>query len=47
METEYEFRCSECGQQITVNQPVREATLTNGCPVCGAPVAQKDFSPVQ
>ncbi|MFP9193109.1 zinc ribbon domain-containing protein [Natronosalvus vescus] len=47
METEYEFRCTDCGQQITVNPPIREATLAHGCPVCGAPVTPDNFSPLQ
>ncbi|WP_435129972.1 DUF7560 family zinc ribbon protein [Halobaculum sp. D14] len=42
---EYEFRCPECGQQIEINSPMREAILTNGCPICSASVAAKNFSP--
>lgn len=41
--TEYEFTCPECGQEIEVNGPMREATLENGCPVCGAGVAPEHF----
>lgn len=41
--TEYEFRCPECGQDIEVNESMREATLDHGCPVCGAPVEIDDF----
>ncbi|WP_158059266.1 DUF7560 family zinc ribbon protein [Halorussus halophilus] len=41
--TKYEFTCPECGQQIEINDPMREATLSNGCPVCGAAVAAEHF----
>ncbi|WP_255171569.1 zinc ribbon domain-containing protein [Natrononativus amylolyticus] len=41
---EYEFTCPECGQQIDVNTPIREATLTHGCPVCGTSVSRADFT---
>lgn len=44
MEDEYEFTCPECGQQIAVNEPMREATLANGCPVCSAPVTTAAFT---
>lgn len=40
----YEFTCSECGQEIEVNEPMREATLSHGCPVCGAPVEPSNFA---
>lgn len=42
--TEYEFTCPECGQQIEINDPMREATLANGCPVCGASVSADNFA---
>lgn len=42
---EYEFRCPECGQEIEVNEPMREATISNGCPVCGAAVEENHFAP--
>jgi len=41
---EYEYVCQECGQQIEVNGPMREAILNNGCPVCSAPGRPDDFS---
>ena len=40
---EYVFTCPECGQRIEVNAPMREATLANGCPVCGACVVPEHF----
>lgn len=40
----YEFICPECGQRIEVNDPMREATLSNGCPVCGASVSPEHFA---
>lgn len=43
--TAYEFTCAECAQVIEVNEPMREATLASGCPVCGAAVCQSDFEP--
>ncbi|MHC3439589.1 DUF7560 family zinc ribbon protein [Natrialbaceae archaeon A-gly3] len=36
--TEYEFVCPECAQRIEVNASMREAILSNGCPVCSSPV---------
>ncbi len=41
--SEYEFTCPDCGQQIEVNEPVREATLCHGCPVCGGSITTEDF----
>ena len=41
--TTYQFTCSECGQQIEVNEPMREATLEYGCPVCSSSVSRTDF----
>ncbi|WP_049981204.1 DUF7560 family zinc ribbon protein [Halolamina rubra] len=40
---EHEYVCQECGQQIEVNAPMREAILDNGCPVCSAPARADDF----
>lgn len=42
-DTEYEFRCPECGQVIEVNASMREATIEHGCPVCGARVEADHF----
>lgn len=42
--SEFVFTCPECGQRIEVNGPMREATLTNGCPVCGASVDSEHFA---
>ncbi|OAQ51534.1 hypothetical protein HTG_15880 [Natrinema mahii] len=44
--TSYEFTCPDCRQEMAVTEPVREATLANGCPVCGRPVADDHFTPV-
>lgn len=41
---EYEFVCQECGQQIEVNGPMREAILNNGCPICSAGAETAQFS---
>lgn len=41
--SEYEFRCPECGQQIEVNASMRDAILSNGCPVCSSSVAAENF----
>lgn len=43
----YEFTCPECGQEIEVNESMREATLTHGCPVCGAEVTEAAFAAKQ
>jgi putative FmdB family regulatory protein len=42
--TEYEFTCPECTQRIELNGPMREATLSHGCPVCGASVGEESFA---
>lgn len=39
----YEFTCPDCGQEIEVNESMREAMLTHGCPVCGADVTTAAF----
>jgi transcription elongation factor Elf1 len=41
--SEQTFTCSECGQQISVNDAVRSAILDNGCPVCTASATEADF----
>lgn len=41
--TSYVFVCDECGQRIEVNGSMREAILSNGCPVCTTAVDQADF----
>lgn len=43
---EYEFTCSECGQQISVNETMRDAIENNGCPVCAATVSSSEFGEV-
>lgn len=40
---EYEFTCSDCGQEISINETMRSAIEENGCPVCAAPVGNGDF----
>jgi len=42
--TEYEFTCSECGQEIEVNDNMRTAIVANGCPVCAAPASEEEFA---
>ena len=41
----YEFNCPECGQEIEVNESMREAMLEHGCPVCGGTVTPETFAP--
>ncbi len=43
----YVFTCPDCGQEIEVNESMREATLTHGCPVCGATVTKAAFASEQ
>ncbi len=43
----YLFTCPECTQAIEVNESMREATITHGCPVCGAPVTGQAFAEEQ
>ncbi|QFU82640.1 DUF7560 family zinc ribbon protein [Natronorubrum aibiense] len=43
MET-YHFTCPDCRREFTVTEPMREATLENGCPVCGGPVTRTHFA---
>lgn len=42
--TEYDYVCSDCGQQISVNEPMRTAILENGCPICSASAESNEFS---
>ncbi|WIV67733.1 DUF7560 family zinc ribbon protein [Natrialbaceae archaeon AArc-T1-2] len=41
---EYVFSCPECRQEIELDDPLRQATLSNGCPVCGAAVTADHFA---
>ncbi|WP_254525339.1 DUF7560 family zinc ribbon protein [Natrinema caseinilyticum] len=40
----YEFSCPDCGREIPVTGPMREATLANGCPICGRSVTPDNFA---
>ncbi|MGM0388322.1 DUF7560 family zinc ribbon protein [Natrinema limicola] len=42
--TAYEFTCPDCQRSITVTDPMRAATLANGCPVCGRSVTEGNFA---
>ncbi|MFD1563287.1 zinc ribbon domain-containing protein [Haloarchaeobius amylolyticus] len=42
--TSYEFTCPDCGREIPVTDPMRDATLVNGCPVCGRSVTADHFA---
>ncbi|RQG98564.1 DUF7560 family zinc ribbon protein [Natrarchaeobius oligotrophus] len=43
----FQFTCPECGQEIEINDTMREAMLSHGCPVCGASVTSAAFAPEQ
>ncbi|MCU4925379.1 zinc ribbon domain-containing protein [Halobacteria archaeon AArc-dxtr1] len=40
----YEFTCPDCGQEIEVNESMRAAILSHGCPVCSATVSETTFA---
>ncbi len=40
------FVCPECTQEIEVNDPMREAILSGGCPVCAASAEAAYFEAV-
>jgi len=42
--TEYQFTCPECNQEIAVNENVRAAIISNGCPVCAAQIEETEFT---
>lgn len=41
--TTYQFTCPDCSRVFTVTEPMRDATIANGCPVCGASIDRTDF----
>lgn len=41
--TSYVFTCPDCGQRIEVNESMREAILSSGCPVCTETAGTGDF----
>ena len=41
--SELVFTCSACGQEISVNEQMRDAILENGCPICTTETAESDF----
>ncbi|RQG92263.1 DUF7560 family zinc ribbon protein [Natrarchaeobius chitinivorans] len=43
----HEFTCPDCGQAIEVNEAMREAILSHGCPVCGSSVTDVSFAAKQ
>lgn len=40
---DYTFDCPECGESMSVNGPMRDALMENGCVVCGVTVTEDDF----
>lgn len=40
---EYVFTCPACGQEISVNEEMRRAIHSNGCPVCASSVDETSF----
>lgn len=42
--SDYTFVCPECGESMSVNAPMRDALVENGCVVCGASVSGDAFS---
>jgi transcription elongation factor Elf1 len=40
---EYVFTCPACGQEISVNNEMKSAILSNGCPVCASSVGEGCF----
>ncbi|TYL36474.1 transcriptional regulator [Natronococcus pandeyae] len=43
--THFQFTCSGCSQQIDVDEAIRDAVLSYGCPVCASAVSMTDFAP--
>ncbi|MCU4751158.1 zinc ribbon domain-containing protein [Halobacteria archaeon AArc-curdl1] len=43
---EYELTCPDCGQQLSVDRAVLEATVAHGCPLCGSSVSQECATPL-
>lgn len=43
MET-YEFTCPACARCYPVDESARQATVENGCPVCGHAVTRDHFA---
>ena len=41
----YMFTCTDCGQEIEVNESMREAMLATGCPVCTGSTNLASFEP--
>jgi predicted RNA-binding Zn-ribbon protein involved in translation (DUF1610 family) len=39
------FHCPDCGEAMSVNEPMRDALLDHGCVVCGTSVSASAFSP--
>lgn len=37
------FVCPACGQEISVNEEMKVAILSNGCPVCATSVSEDCF----
>jgi len=38
------FHCPDCGEAMSVNEPMRDALLDHGCVVCGTSVSASAFS---
>ena len=39
------FHCPDCGEDMSVNEPMRDALLDHGCVVCGTAVSASAFDP--
>jgi predicted nucleic acid-binding Zn ribbon protein len=41
----YIFACPGCEEEIEVNDSMRSAILSSGCPICTEPIEPADFEP--
>lgn len=40
---DYTFVCPVCGESMSVNAPMRDALIENGCVICGSSVSTDAF----
>jgi predicted RNA-binding Zn-ribbon protein involved in translation (DUF1610 family) len=43
MAEEFEFGCPDCGETLTVNEPMKRTLVENGCVVCGSGLTADAF----
>ncbi len=45
-DVEYEFHCPDCGEELVVNDAMKEALVERGCVICTADIDDDAFDQI-